>query len=329
MALTFPLNNAPFGLVALAAALAAPEGTLNLQPVSPDVASATTLVPHGTAKSVKLSGNVAIARYLVRTFASTGKELYNESDAAGANAQDNYLDIVRQTIFTPKHITTLATAANQSSTAFLLSDKPLLADYAVWGTITAYTKSHSLLANLKDLSKFTAWIGRMDQRPECQKAVASLEAALKQANEALAAEAAAAASEKTKLSTVVEVPQIEGSDPETDPLDAFKNVLAAQLSTLLDVNIKVLYDALEAPRASENGHVALSVPRLRLKGNPTEIAATIVEKFQLNDYVQLAKADGPFVNFFLNHIKLSQALFSKIYSSKETWGHNHFGQGKK
>lgn len=279
MALSFPLNNAPYGLLALAAALGAPEGTLSLHPVSPEVSSATTLVPQGTVKPVKLSGQVAIARYLVRAFASTGKLLYNESDLAVATAQDNLLDIVRQTIFTPKHLTTLATAANTSSTSFLLSaDKPLLADYAVWGTITAYTKSHSLLANLKDLNKFTAWIALMDQRPECQKAVSTLDKAVKEANETLAAEAAEAAAEKAKLSSVVEVPQIEGSDPDTDPLDAFKNVLASQLASLLDVDMKILYEALEAPRASENGHIALSVPRLRLKGVPTAIAADIVEK---------------------------------------------------
>ncbi|KAF9940952.1 hypothetical protein BGZ70_006297 [Mortierella alpina] len=69
--------------------------------------------------------------------------------------------------------------------------------------------------------------------------------------------------------------------------------------------MKILYDALEAPCASDNGHIALSVPRLRLKGNPSAIASDIVEKFQLNDYILLAMADGPFVNFFLNHIHLA------------------------
>ncbi|KAF9182270.1 hypothetical protein BGZ51_000881 [Haplosporangium sp. Z 767] len=326
MALSFPLNNAPYGLLAIANAVNAP--AFSLKPVPAETSTATTLVPEGTVKPVKISGPVAIARYLVR--ANSGNTLYPESDIVLATAQDNTLDIVRQTIATPKHITTLATAANGSSTSFLLAeDKPLLVDYAVWGAITAYTKSHSLLANLKDLEKFTAWMARMDQRPECQKAVEVLDKALKVANETLATEAAAAAAEKAKMSAVVEVPTIEGSDPETDPLDAFKNVLAAQLSKLVDVDIKILYDALEAPRASENGHIALSVPRLRLKGNPSAIAADIVEKFQLNDYVLLAKADGPFVNFFLNHIKLAQSLFKKIYDTKKRWGCNNHGQNKK
>ncbi|KAG0249510.1 hypothetical protein BG011_009225 [Mortierella polycephala] len=326
MALSFPLNNAPYGLLAIANAVNAT--AFSLKPVPAETSATTTLVPEGTVKPVKISGPVAIARYLVR--ANSGNSLYPESDIALVTDQDNTLDIVRQTIATPKHITTLATAANGSSTSFLLAeDKPLLVDYAVWGAITAYTKSHSLLANLKDLEKFTAWMARMDQRPECQKAVEVLDKALKVANETLATEAAASAAEKAKMSAVVEVPTIEGSDPETDPLDAFKNVLAAQLSKLVDVDIKILYDALEAPRASENGHIALSVPRLRLKGNPSAAAADIVEKFQLNDYVLLAKADGPFVNFFLNHIKLAQSLFKKIYDTKERWGCNNHGQNKK
>ncbi|KAF9542856.1 hypothetical protein EC957_001511 [Mortierella hygrophila] len=277
MALSFPLNNAPYGLVAIAAALNAPESTISLKPVPAETSTTTSLIPQGTAKPVKISGQVAIARYLVRSLASNS--LYSESDLALVTAQDNLLDIVRQTIATPKHITTLATAANSASTAFLLAqDKPLLADYAVWGAITAYTKSHSLLANLKDLEKFTAWIARMDQRQECKLAIERVDKALKDAQETIAAEATSLAAEKAKLSSVVEVPTIEGSDPDTDPLDAFKNVLAAQLSTLVDVDIKILYDALEAPRASENGHIALSVPRLRLKGAPAAIAADIVAK---------------------------------------------------
>ncbi|KAF9978937.1 hypothetical protein BGZ75_009861 [Mortierella antarctica] len=325
MVLSFPLNNAPYGLAAVAHATGAPD--LALRPVPAETSASTTLVATSTARPVKLSSVVAIARYLVRAHPN---DLYNEADAALATAQDTLLDIVRQTIATPKHITTLATAANASSSSFLLSeDKPLLADYAVWGAITAYTKSHSQLANLKDLEKFVAWMARMDQRPECQKAIEVVDKALKKANEAIASEAATAAAEKAKMGAIVEVPKIEGSDPETDPLDAFKNVLAAQLASLVDVDIKILYDALEAPRASENGHIALSVPRLRLKGNPSAIASEIVEKFQLNDYILLAKADGPFVNFFLNHIHLAQSLFKKIYNTKERWGCNESGQQKK
>ncbi|KAK5797059.1 hypothetical protein F5H01DRAFT_385393 [Linnemannia elongata] len=328
MALSFPLNNAPYGLVAIAAALNAPEHTISLKPVPAETSTTTSLIPQGTVKPVKISGQVAIARYLVRSLASNS--LYTESDLALVTAQDNLLDIVRQTIATPKHITTLATASNSASTAFLLTqDKPLLADYAVWGAITAYTKSHSLLANLKDLEKFTAWMALMDQRQECKLAIERVDKALKDAQETIAAEAAAFAAEKAKLGSVVEVPTIEGSDPDTDPLDAFKNVLAAQLSTLVDVDIKILYDALEAPRASENGHIALSVPRLRLKGAPAAIAADIVAKFQLNDYVLSTKADGPFVNFFLNHIKLADSLFHKIYDTKEKWGCNKSGGDKK
>ncbi|KAF9578419.1 hypothetical protein BGW38_005780 [Lunasporangiospora selenospora] len=329
MALSFPLNSAPYGLVAIASALKAPATTLSLKAVSPEATSSTTLVLENTAKPTRISGPAAIARYLARSLAS-GNALYNEADLAQSAAQDVLLNIVRQTIATPKHLTTLATAANTQSTAFLLSqDKPLLADYAVWGAITAYTKSHSLLANLKELNAFMAWMGRMDQLPECQHAIETLDKVVKETAAALAAEAAAEAAEKAKMSAVVEIPSIEGSNPEVDPLDAFKNVISSQLSKIVDVTMKMLYDSLEAPRASENGHIALSVPRLRLKGNPSAIAAEIVEKFQVNDYVTLAKADGPFVNFFLNHIKLSKTVFKKIYDTKQRWGCNNLGDNKK
>jgi len=283
MALSFPLNNAPFGLLALANALKAPASTLALSPVPVETSAATTLVTKDTAKAIKITGVVPIARYLVRAL-DNSKTFYPESsDVANYTAQDQLLDIVRQTIATPKHLTTLATAAENALAAtgsFLLSkEQPQLCDYAVWGSITAYTKSHSLLSNLKDLEKFMAWMARMDERAECKEAISTMDKALEQAKETLAKEAAAAAAERALSSAVIEVPTIEGSDPVVDPLDEFKNVMAFQLSKLVDVDIKILYDALEAPRAAENGHIALSVPRLRLKGkDPIAVAAEIVDK---------------------------------------------------
>ncbi|KAF9408564.1 hypothetical protein BGZ94_002270, partial [Podila epigama] len=311
----------------LAHALKAPADTLTLKALSPEVSTQTTLVPQGTARPVKITGVVAIARFLARSFPTAA--LYNESDPASVFAQDALLDTVRHTIFTPKHLAALAAAANHSDSFLSAKEQPTLADYAVWGTITAYTKSHSLLSSLKELPKFMAWMGRMDQREECKKAIAELDDVIQKATAALAAEAAAAAAEKAKQSSIIRIPTIKGSDPSVDPIDAFKNVLAAQLASLLEVDIKILYDALESPRDADNGHIALAVPRLRLKGNPSAIAADIVSKFQLNDYVLKAKADGPFVNFFLNHIKLAQSLFKKIYETKERWGCNHLGENKK
>ncbi|GJJ72550.1 arginyl-tRNA synthetase [Entomortierella parvispora] len=334
MALSFPLNNAPFGLLALANALKAPSSTLALSPVPVETSTATTLVTKDSVKAVKITGVVPIARFLVRAHDSSNTFYPESSDVANYTAQDQLLDIVRQTIATPKHLTTLATAADKALAAtgsFLLSkEQPQLCDYAVWGMITAYTKSHSLLSNLKDLEKFMAWMARMDERAECKEAISTMDKALEEAKETLAKEAAAAAAERALSSAVIEVPTIEGSDPVVDPLDEFKNVMAFQLSKLVDVDIKILYDALEAPRAAENGHIALSVPRLRLKGkDPIAVAAEIVDKFPVSDYVTLAKADGPFVNFFLNHVKLAQSLFKRIYETKERWGGNNTGAGKK
>ncbi|KAG0082901.1 hypothetical protein BGZ92_011254, partial [Podila epicladia] len=128
MALSFPLNNAPYGLVALTHALKAPSSTLSLKPASPEVVAQTTLVPEGTVKPVKITGTVAIARFLARSFPNT--TLYNESDLASTTAQDIILDTVRHTIFTPKHLATLAAAANHSETFLFSKDHPTLADYA-------------------------------------------------------------------------------------------------------------------------------------------------------------------------------------------------------
>ncbi|KAG0311943.1 hypothetical protein BGZ97_011544, partial [Linnemannia gamsii] len=79
MALSFPLNNAPYGLVAIAAALNASEAAITLKPVPAETSTTTSLIPQGTSpKPVKISGQVAIARYLVRSLAPNS--LYTESD---------------------------------------------------------------------------------------------------------------------------------------------------------------------------------------------------------------------------------------------------------
>ncbi|KAG0251322.1 hypothetical protein DFQ27_008840, partial [Actinomortierella ambigua] len=272
MTLAFATNNVPYALLAIASEAGQDAATVfKLQP-STDTTTIQTLIPQGSKQ--KISGAAALARFVARSFSKT---LYDESNALLAGQQDVFLDMVRQTIATPKHMNSLAELANGSSTTFLLDNNtPLLADFAVWGIVTAYTKSHSTLASLNDFPKFIAWMNKMNALPSTQKAIAVLDKAVQEASEA----AAKAAAEKAAAAAtaVVEVPTIPGSDPDTDPLDTFKNVVADQISKTIGVDIKIVYEALEAPRQSENGDIALSVPRLRLKGNPIQIAKDIVEK---------------------------------------------------
>ncbi|KAG0228560.1 hypothetical protein BGW41_003376 [Actinomortierella wolfii] len=322
MALAFATNNAPYALLAIAIEAGQdPAAVFQLQ-ASTDASTVQTLIPQGSKQ--KISGAAALARFVARSYS---KKLYDESNALQAGQQDVFLDLVRQTIATPKHMNALAELANGASTTFLLNnDTPLLADFAVWGTVTAYTKSHSTLASLNDYPKFMAWMNKMNELPSTKQAIAILDKAVQDANEA----AAKAAAEKAAAaaSAAVEIPTIPGSDPDTDPLDTFKNVVAGQIAKTIDVDIKLIYDALEAPRQSENGDIALSVPRLRLKGNPAQIAKDIVEKFTPNEYFVQAKSDGPFANFYINQVKLAQVLLPKVFETKEKFGYNKTGAGK-
>jgi arginyl-tRNA synthetase len=65
------------------------------------------------------------------------------------------------------------------------------------------------------------------------------------------------------------------------PLTPFKEAIADQLAELTGVARILAMDALETPRVAEHGDFAVAFPRLRLKGNPAQLAKECAEKVSL------------------------------------------------
>ncbi|KAF7730865.1 hypothetical protein EC973_001383 [Apophysomyces ossiformis] len=127
--------------------------------------------------------------------------------------------------------------------------------------------------------------------------------------------------------TVPEIPNVK-SDPKTNVMDVFKNVIAGQLSSVSGVDAALIYEALDTPRSLEHGDLAVALPRLRVKGNPAALAKEWAEKFPLNDYIVAVNPIGPFLNFKLNITKLVQGTIQLVSEKAENYGRNTFGKGK-
>ncbi|CAG8438745.1 8724_t:CDS:2 [Ambispora leptoticha] len=124
------------------------------------------------------------------------------------------------------------------------------------------------------------------------------------------------------------IPFVKGSDFEHNKLDIFRNIVSHEIAKLSEKSPEEVYNLLETPKNSEHGDIAIAIPRLRIKGNPAEIAQSWVEKFVPNEYVISATAIGHFLNFKISHPLLAKILLQHIYDAKEKYGSNNSASGK-
>lgn len=127
---------------------------------------------------------------------------------------------------------------------------------------------------------------------------------------------------------VTSIPELEGTSPSTNVMDRFKNLIAAQLSSLSGVDAKLVYDALDLPRSLEHGDLAVAIPRLRVKGNPAALAAEWAAAFVTSDHILEAKAIGPFLNFRINPRILVRETIGMVSRLTTDYGKNKLGNGK-
>ena len=85
----------------------------------------------------------------------------------------------------------------------------------------------------------------------------------------------------------------------------------------------------EAPKVAEHGDFTLAVPRLRIKGNPVQLAKDLSEKFQTNELITSVSPSGPFVNFSIDKNTLRNDVLKAVYEKKEKYGTNTLGSGKR
>lgn len=240
---------------------------------------------------VVLQGNTNVTRYLIRL-----GNLLNEQQA---NSQlEAY--IVDGLLLNDVLVATNIIEQQKGKHAFLLSDKPGLVDYLAW----------SVLVNNGQQNEYTKSIESTDI---IQNVLNLKETILKNAP-------------SSDADDCVDIP---GCDPASNPLDIFRSRIAAKLAGISKIDPTVIYNAIDVPRQLDHGDFAVALPRLRVKGNPVQLAKDWAAAFVPDDYLTGASATGPFLNFKINTnylIKQTLALASKTV---ENYGSNNSGAGKK
>lgn len=112
----------------------------------------------------------------------------------------------------------------------------------------------------------------------------------------------------------------------------FKNkviqLIKAQVDSLSEDEIKGL---IEIPPNSDMGDYAFPAFRLAkaMRKAPNMIAEELAGKFSEDEDFEKVESAGPYVNFFVNKIKLVQSTLEDIISEKDRYGSSDIGNGKK
>ncbi|KAJ2147593.1 arginyl-tRNA synthetase [Coemansia sp. RSA 678] len=111
--------------------------------------------------------------------------------------------------------------------------------------------------------------------------------------------------------------------------DTFKTAIATQVSALSGVSAEIVEPAVNVSNNTANGDLTLTVPRLRMKGNPAQIAKTLAEQWKADDMVTGAEAAGPYINFRINRTVLTRSVLQAVHATGSKYGWTNEGAGKR
>ncbi|KAJ2406580.1 arginyl-tRNA synthetase [Coemansia sp. RSA 2526] len=111
--------------------------------------------------------------------------------------------------------------------------------------------------------------------------------------------------------------------------DTFKTAIATQVSALSGVSAEIVEPAVGVSNNTANGDLTLTVPRLRMKGNPAQIAKTLAEQWKADDMVTGAEAAGPYINFRINRTVLTRSVLQAVHATGSKYGWTNEGAGKR
>ncbi|ORX48049.1 arginyl-tRNA synthetase [Hesseltinella vesiculosa] len=193
------------------------------------------------------------------------------------------------------NVDTANALVQQKEHAYLIADQPTIADYLAWAVLAGQSSDYvSAVQSTAVVEKVTA----LSQSTESSSATAPS----------------------------ITIPD---TDASTNPLDTFRLRIAAKIAAMGNVDPALVYKAIEIPRQLDNGDFALTLPRLRLKGNPAQIAKDWAASFVPDDLILSATATGPFLNFRINTGLLVKQTLAMVTSASEQYGCNTSGNGKK
>ena len=108
-----------------------------------------------------------------------------------------------------------------------------------------------------------------------------------------------------------------------------KELIIESLSKHLPINKEEITKLIEIPPSQELGDYSFPCFFLskQLKKSPNEIALELSKKIK-NENFEKIEGKGPYLNFFINKIKLAEFLISKIKKEKDSYGSSKDGKGK-
>lgn len=109
----------------------------------------------------------------------------------------------------------------------------------------------------------------------------------------------------------------------------FKQIIANQISKIIEINEKELESYIETPKDSKNGDYAFPCFRLakELRKAPPAIANEIKEKIDQVDEIEKIEVAGGYLNFFINKSILTKEVLEEI-SKNEQYGKSKVGENK-
>ncbi|KAI3404696.1 SYR1 [Candida oxycetoniae] len=123
---------------------------------------------------------------------------------------------------------------------------------------------------------------------------------------------------------------VQGSLPDYNIVDVFKNYVANEFSRITDIDKSIVFAALDTPKVLDQGDLIIALPRLRLKGiNANEKSKEWSEKFEKGKFISEVKPQGVFMQFFFSKSLLFELVISNVLKRKTDYGYLPLGVGKK
>ncbi|KAJ2725696.1 arginyl-tRNA synthetase [Coemansia sp. Benny D115] len=111
--------------------------------------------------------------------------------------------------------------------------------------------------------------------------------------------------------------------------EEYKNEITAQIATLSGVSTDIISAAIEIPKVNTHGDLAIAAPRLRVKGNPVQLAKTWADEFKTNNLISSVVATGPYINFRINRDSFAQKVLTTVNAQDKHYGWTKDGEGKR
>ncbi|EDR00911.1 uncharacterized protein LACBIDRAFT_312886 [Laccaria bicolor S238N-H82] len=123
--------------------------------------------------------------------------------------------------------------------------------------------------------------------------------------------------------------------PDTNPVfDSFRISIAKRLSDTLPLTVEQAFAGVDYGKKGEDFTVAL--PRFRLPGKVAEIAATVIEGFQPDEWIESIVLDRSFLHFRVNTTNMICQVLNQVNalthltpSGQPEYGSNDSGKGKR